>query len=464
MSDPTRAPADLTGGPAPAGLAHPPALPFPTRDSPERLHAFSIVVRGGRTLIGLIFLWVISNVSRSQHRSRVDLLIDTGLVVLVLILAAVAWFVTTWFVDGDAIQVDTGLIRRRTVRAPLARVQAVDVIEPWLARIVGVAEVRIRTGGGSGADARLAYLSAQRAYEVRAGLLAVAHGLPAGTPAPHELPLFSVSNGRLVGSSLLESLPSASLGIALAVVAATVGGSVRVAVGLSGGGALFFMYGLLRVTVIRTANEWGFRVAEAGDGLRITSGFGSRVIETVPYGRVQSVRLIEPLLWRPFGWCRLELHLAGGAHRRGNEPRGELRRALLPVGLHADAQALVARVLPGHDVVLEPPPQRARWKAPLSFHWLAAGRNRVYAVSVNGRLRKETEWVPLAKVQSIRFSQGPLDRMLQLSSVRLDVAGHRSSAHWRARSLSEVRDLVSVLPAECAAARASERGVAPAAG
>jgi putative membrane protein len=422
----------------------------------------SVVVRGGRSLIGLFVLLLISNATGARHRSSYELYVNIGLVILVLVLAAVSWFVTTWFVDGDAIQVDTGLIRRRTVRAPLARVQAVDVIEPWLARILRLAEVRVRTGGGSGADARLAYVTAADAYKVRAGLLALAHGLPVHTPAPEERLLFSVSNMRLVASSVFAGASVGGIGIVIAIVAAALNDSLSVALGLSGAGALVYIYALLRVTVIRIANEWGFRVSEAGDGLRITSGIGSRVIETVPYGRVQAVRLTEPLLWRPFGWCRLELHLAGAAMHRGDEPRGGVRKALLPVGLRSDADALLARVLPGYEVVFEPPPRRARWKAPLSFHWLAAGRNRLYAVSVTGRVRRETEWVPLAKVQSIRFSQGPLDRMLDLSSVHLDVAGRRSSARWRARSLAEVRRLISTLPAECAEARLREQSHAPA--
>jgi putative membrane protein len=431
---------------------------FPTRSAPQRLHPLSIVVRGGRSLIGLLFLLLISNATGGRHRSQYEIYVNIGLVVLVLVLAAVSWFVTTWFVDGDAIQVDTGLIRRRTVRAPLARVQAVDVIEPWLARILGVAEVRVRTGGGTGADARLAYVPSPNAYQLRAGLLALAHGLPVHTPAPDERILFSVSNSRLIVSAVFAGASVGGIGIVIAIVAASLNGTVSVALGLTGAGVLVYIYALLRVTVIRIANEWGFRVSEAGDGLRITSGIGSRVVETVPYGRVQAVRLTEPLLWRPFGWCRLELHLAGSAMRRGDEPRGGVRKALLPVGLRPDADALLSRVLPGHDVAFDRAPRRARWKAPLSFHWLAAGRNRLYAGSVTGRVRRETEWVPLAKVQSIRFSQGPLDRILGLSSVHLDIAGRRSSARWRARSLAEVRELIAALPAECAEARLWELG------
>ena len=128
-------------------------------------------------------------------------MVDLVIVGVVLVLALISWYVTTWRVDGDTLQVASGLIRRNTVRLPLARVQAVDLVEPLLARVLGLAEVRVRTAGGSGGDARLQFLKLDEAHAVRASLLAMAHGLPDSTPPPPERSLFQISNGRLVGST-----------------------------------------------------------------------------------------------------------------------------------------------------------------------------------------------------------------------------------------------------------------------
>ncbi|MHB1500326.1 MAG: PH domain-containing protein, partial [Candidatus Dormibacteria bacterium] len=38
-------------------------------------------------------------------------------------------------------------------------------------------------------------------------------------------------------------------------------------------------------------------------------------------------------------------------------------------------------------------------------------------------MRRVITWVPLAKVQSVRWTQGPLQRRLRLASVHLDIAG-----------------------------------------
>jgi putative membrane protein len=381
-------------------------------------------------------------------------IVDVVIVGAVLVLAVVSWYVTTWRIDGDTLQVATGLIRRNTVRLPLARVQAVDLVEPLLARMLGLAEVRVRTAGGSGGDARLQYLKLEDANWVRSSLLAMAHGLPDTTPAPSERPLFQISNSRLIGSICLTGPALGALIPFVVVLILVATGTVSAAaIGAAGGTLLLDIFAVVSRMVRRVTEEWGFAVAEAPDGLRIRSGFASRVAETIPYGRVQAVSMQEPLLWRPFGWCRLELHLAGAVRRGHDQPRSAIRRALLPVGSRAEAEWLLGRILAEHHVALTRPPRAALVRAPLSYHFLAAGRNRSCAVSVSGRVRRLTEWVPLGKVQSIRYAQGPFQRALGLASVHLDVAGRRTSVRWLHRSGGEADELMRSLPLACEAAR-----------
>jgi len=68
-------------------------------------------------------------------------------------------------------------------------------------------------------------------------------------------------------------------------------------------------------------------------------------------------------------------------------------------------------------------------------------------VAVTGRVRRETTWVPLAKTQSVRFVQGPLQRRLGLATVHLDAAGRRVRAEFRERDAEEARSLVTELAA-----------------
>ena len=91
--------------------------------------------------------------------------------------------------------------------------------------------------------------------------------------------------------------------------------------------------------------EFGTMVAEAPDGLRLRSGLIQTTAETIRPGRVQAVRLVEPLFWRAFGWCRLEVDVAGPRQRRENRSEGQRLRALIPVGSRADADRMLGELL-----------------------------------------------------------------------------------------------------------------------
>ena len=91
------------------------------------------------------------------------------------LLGFVSWLVTRWRIDGDDLRIETGLLRRQSLRFPLAQVQAIDIVRPGLARMFRVAELRLRMGGATGGTARLAYLPEREAEPLRARLLALAH-------------------------------------------------------------------------------------------------------------------------------------------------------------------------------------------------------------------------------------------------------------------------------------------------
>ncbi len=52
-----------------------------------------------------------------------------------------------------------------------ARIQAVDIVRPLLARMLGLSELRIRLAGSGSSDGRLAFLSDTQANELRFVLL-----------------------------------------------------------------------------------------------------------------------------------------------------------------------------------------------------------------------------------------------------------------------------------------------------
>jgi putative membrane protein len=100
-----------------------------------------------------------------------------------------------------------------------------------------------------------------------------------------------------------------------------------------------------------------------------------------------------------------------------------------------------------------PAPASARVKTPLSYHYLAWAGDDRYVVASRGRICRKTTWVPLEKVQSIRWVQGPWQRRLGLATVRLDVAGRRVTASIQDRSVAEADELLGRLPDLARAAR-----------
>ncbi len=90
-----------------------------------------------------------------------------------------SWLVTRWQVAGGVLRIETGLIRRESRRFPLSQVQAIDVVQTGLARVLGLAELRLRMAGGGSSGGRLASLPLADAERLRRQLLAMA--APDGT-------------------------------------------------------------------------------------------------------------------------------------------------------------------------------------------------------------------------------------------------------------------------------------------
>ena len=117
-------------------------------DGWRRLHPVSPVVRAGRAAIA-IFIVLVPIVLRGGGSFR-DSYIQLGVVALLAGLGFVNWLVTRWRIEDDDLRIETGLIRRQSLRFPLAQVQAIDIVQPGLARLFRVAELRLRLGGASG--------------------------------------------------------------------------------------------------------------------------------------------------------------------------------------------------------------------------------------------------------------------------------------------------------------------------
>ncbi|WP_407705802.1 PH domain-containing protein [Streptomyces niveiscabiei] len=328
-----------------------------------------------------------------------------------------SWWFTHFSVTDTELRIRTGLVFRRTAHIRLERVQAIDISQPLLARVAGVAKLRLDVIGTDDKD-ELAFLGERQARALRAELLARAAGFAPETAhevgeaptrellrvTPRDLAIARLLSGgtwvALLGAAVLVPF----LWMATNWWTALVAGLPML--GAAGAG-----------TVGRFVTEYDWTVGESPDGLRLDHGLLDRSHETVPPGRVQTVRVVEPLLWRRLGWVRVELDVAGSENS-----------LLVPVAPRAAAEAVIARVLPGVTVpgVLTRPPKRAGRVAP--GWWRGYGiavTDQVFA-SRHGLLRRHLALVPHAKVQSVRLTQGPWGRLWRLASVHVDTGADKT--------------------------------------
>ncbi|MFF8656381.1 PH domain-containing protein [Streptomyces huasconensis] len=346
-----------------------------------------------------------------------------------------SWWFTHFAVTDTELRIRTGLFFRRTAHIRLDRLQAVDVTRPLLARVAGVAKLKLDVVGADKKD-ELAYLGEREAAELRAELLARAAGFaPDEAREVGEAPvrgLLHVQPRMLAVSLLLTGAPWAMLVAAVVVPAflwfATHNLWTVLATGLPMLGGAFASSGG------RFIKEYDWTVGESPDGLRIDHGLLDKAHETVPPGRVQTVHVVQPLLWRRRGWVRVELDVAGSANS-----------VLVPVAPRELAEAVIGRVLPGTRVPdaaeLARPPARAAWCVPLWWKGYGLAVTDAVFAARHGLFKRRLSLVPHAKVQSVRLSQGPWERYKGVADVRVDT-GANKTVTARLRPTAEAADLL----------------------
>ena len=394
-----------------------------TKTTPQPTHPITPLVKAARVLPAvLIFFFIFGGDGLTGEVGRLTAL---GLAVAAAVVVGVAsWLswrrLTYWFDDEGDLRVHSGVLQRKERRVQLSRLQSVDVTQPLVARIFGLAAVRPEVAGSSSGGTTLEYLTFEDATKLRSELLARAAGIRVGegeaAPVAPETVLTSVPTGVLLASVVLQPLTA----VALLVIPVLVIPAIVTGRWLFAFPTVLIMLSPFFVIGNQFLNWFDFTVAESPDGLRLRFGLTSHRSQTVPPGRVQAVRLERPLMWRPWGWARVTVNVAGGL---SDEDERERPSVILPVAPLPVARAILARVLPDVDPLemsLAPVPTRAKWRSPLQFRQLATGHDDRVFVTRHGWLVPRWDVVPHARTQSVRFTQGPWQRWLNLASVHVD--------------------------------------------
>ncbi|WP_211716191.1 PH domain-containing protein [Nocardiopsis sp. MG754419] len=341
-----------------------------------------------------------------------------------------SWWYGTFGLREDHLVVHTGLLLRSSREIPLSRLQAVDVVRPLLMQVFGMAELRVELAGGDGSAIRLRCLPVNTAERMRAAVLAHAAGLPGRAPEAPEWPFYRLPFPLLLGALTFRVPILVSFILLLMLLTAFV---VFLEPGVLGA-VIPLALGLLRYYWGPLTRYTDFYASLSGDGLRLRYGMFQRRMQTVPPGRVQAVRIVEPLLWRALGVARVEATVAGYAGARQGDSAD-----LLPVAPRTTAFTLVNEVFPDSEAAVVPlVTNRDMWAS-------AAGVDERLFVSVRGVFCRVTEIVPVERMQTLRLSSGPIARLRGRATVDVDTPPGPVSARATDRDAGEARRFLDAL-------------------
>ena len=357
-----------------------------------------------------------------EHRG--EALRDTALALAGFIaVCAVVWLASgLWWrrmgyqLGAEELSLRRGLLSVQLRTARYDRTQAVDVVEPVIARLFRLAAVRVETAGGQSSVIEIAYLKKSDAEALRDDILARVHGAPTSqTEAPAE----ESAEEPAEEPALVPEIPIARSLIAAALRTSTlflVGFLILVVVTrLPLSAALPILVGALPNAWNVLDSSWRYTARTDGEVLNITYGLADRRRQSIRLDRIHAVQITQPFLWRPLGWYEVRVSVAGYGASASGKASGSTR--ILPVGTLAQAR----QFLPADAAPTYASPARAKWVSPLDYRQQTVALNGDYVIVRNGRLNRRIKAIHTSHIQELTYRRGPISQALGLATVDLDL-------------------------------------------
>lgn len=444
-------------------------------EAPRRLHPGSIAIgwlkSAPSTIIGLpAFFGYVSSRGLPWILSAIAVMAVVG-----LFFTWLRWRTFTYRIADGAVVIEQGILSRSRRSIPFERIQDVSIVQPLLARIFGLAQVRLETGASEKDEGELDSVSLAEAARLRRTLRGETTASPVDDQVASEPEaLFAMGFGRLLLAGMFNfSLVWLAaifglfqyfdgwldidretierwIGLAEDEVRARI--SLQSVLLIAGATlALGVVSGVLR-TVLR---DFGFRLTYADGRFRRVRGLLTRTEVVVAASRVQLARVRRGAVSRWFGWLGLAFQTLGGSDdasgRQEMAPfasRAEVRPiieaarlpefdrlALRPVAAGHVVRAALRRGVPIAVVAtagafLFPPLLFGLALIPFAIGWaLLERRYHRYALTeaalqVTRGVLGQTEWlVPVGNIQGVSINQSLVQRWLGVATVYAGTAG-----------------------------------------
>lgn len=425
------------------------------QDSWRHVHRATPLLRFWMTIVTILLIGALNLTSGAiaaiwaffQGGNWLPIVIGFAVFILICVaiwLASGIWWRYTRFrVGEEQVELRRGVISRNHRSARYDRVQAIDVTEPFLPRLFGLAGVRVETAGGSDSVLEIAFLPRKEAEELRALLLGRVHGHP--EPAAAEVentePAPDLAEGALLtpdGQLLDASIDRMATGdvvvpripIQRSLAAACLSpGMITMVVGLviimiaelSWASFIAFFVGVGPSVWKIIDRSWNYTATFDANSqvLNLAYGLANKRHQAVPLDRVHSVELHQPTLWRLAGWWQVRVNIAG--YGRATAEQGSTD--ILPVGSRENGLAIMELLVgtPQDEGITFSSPARAKWVSPLDLRKQSITLHEGLTVTRYGWLHRRVAAIDPAHIQELSLTQGPITRLARLAEVRLDL-------------------------------------------
>lgn len=415
-------------------------------------------------------------------------LLSVGLFILVCgliwLLSRIWWKANGFRLTAEEIQHRRGVFNTQLRTARFDRIQAVDLVESVIARIFRVASVRVETAGGNNSVIEIAFLKRAEAEDLRRELIATTQGrrdirpegaedtadtadtAPAAGPADPAGPAVIGEHHGVGGEQhvVVPSIPIqrtlASAALSLSTIVTVVGLLIILLTPLGLPALLPFLLGVAPSVWNLIDKSWTFQAVLNGDVLNVSYGLADRRRQSIPLDRIHGVSLTQPLLWRLCGWWTVSVSVAG----YGAETNNGGTTKLLPVGSKELALQLLEVVGPLDNSQLaesaDPAqitrpnytsPDAAKWVSPLDrkqqgVTLVGHTADAPESVIVHfGRLYHRMAVIDVRHIQELTLKRGPIQRILGLSTVQLDLVPGPVAMEGRDLTYAHGMELINVL-------------------
>ena len=395
-----------------------------TQPQYQRVHRLTPLLRLWSVILALIAAFAL-NVNMAALRDifafitgehRGEALRDTALALAGFIaVCAVVWLVSgLWWrrmgyrLGAEELSLRRGLLSVQLRTARYDRTQAVDVVEPVIARLFRLAAVRVETAGGQSSVIEIAYLKKSDAEALRDDILARVHGAPISqteTPAEEPALVPEIPIARSLMAAALRTSTLFLVGFLILVVVTRLPLST----------ALPILVGLIPNVWNVLDSSWRYTARTDGEALNITYGLADRRRQSIRLDRIHAVQITQPFLWRPLGWYEVRVSVAGYGASASGKASGSTR--ILPVGTLAQAR----QFLPADAAPTYASPARAKWVSPLDYRQQTVALTGDYVIVRNGRLNRRVKAIHTSHIQELTYRRGPISQALGLATVGLDL-------------------------------------------